>query len=1163
MNKGSKGRGRLRWLSALVAGTTALCALAPIGAQASVAPSAMTPDASLFYDRVDNVFPDAASVERQLQFFQRNLVGNQQPDGRTDNFPQKVVVNTAAGSLTAGNIVANFGFEEGAGAIPDSWTATDGQGGVPEAGTVRWVNDANGAMEGLKLLRMEGVTSRSAAISQTIANPVDVLVDYATPVKAAVAPNSVMILSAFYKAEQVVPTEGGQGVYAKVTFLDEAGSPLAPPFTVTNAVYARGGWQELRGLVTAPGVQSASIRVEAGLDRAKGTVQWDGIRLMRVDTTTGSDGVVAAAKGTAAFPNGGFEAASPAWTLKPLGGAAVESWSGSAAGGYAGKGGMLTSKSADTAAALTMTAKASSNGTRQFGGDYRIAAVKYKTQPGFAAQDGRGVAMRLRFMDMKDREIGQQTFYGAPTNGQWSELGGVFDTPYPVHYIICELMIDRAVGTVQFDQMSYIGVDQQSSSTEAGFGSAGLLAYMWSITGKTDTVLAKRAKDALDFYLNRRVTTTDNPANASRLLDGKANSGEAYVPYSVSGSTTNADYPTTAFGLHNLAAALTYGQELFTETQLAQAKDKAYSMWRWLTRVTKFSTQSSMNQALVGLLGGVELAVAADDAALKREVADYYIRGLAGSNLPDKGMRVQARQLVDGRNIFYEVNGFDVSYAGVSLSDLADIIESIPDGDAPFGELKQVIRADGLEMADYFNARLAADGWIFAGSRHNEGGGSAFNMGNFSGLSYWGDALKADVGRFLIKSFGSTTPSYGDTANLGHIAVHGPVAMHRMLQKYPWNRSEQQKLEEYNLRKGQVSVYFKNDNKQPLNLSVSGTDFTEHLLDTGTADPDKPGFPKIDRFIGWYATDAEGRKQYDDVKRTTDNWSTPRYDIRKDTGSAGGPGGGANLTQQYYVTNGTSLYNVLAVRMGSTQSYTSLNQLIGLPYMSVPNRPYIPGALEPDRVRINGLYAVDGSPLLDLSADSGSAAAPAMVAGTARVSGWPLLKAENAPGGGAAKPTWLSKADLDKLSAGFVTANGKVMDDLYTKALWDPTNVRTSDNNGTIVQFANSDKLMVQLTDGAAAQYQAGDWVYFVSKIEPNASATGFRTRPIAKYAGRTDVLRALVVEDEGMLLLLAEGRALFVDKAGRKANIDGRPAGAAEAAAMQAAAGEASQPHE
>lgn len=1111
-------RRSFRWSSVVMAGVLAMYAAVPAVTVLADTP-AITADTPIYYDRVDNVFPDVAASERMLNFFQQNLISNQQPDGRFDNFPQKVYVS--GGNLTAGNITRNMGFEQDASGQPDRWNTTDGSGAAPTANFVTWNQDTAVALEGSGFVKMQTQTTDSAALVQNISNPLDVLVDYSTPANVSVAANSLMIFSAFYKTDQLVASAEGQGVYGKVTFLDVAGQPIGTPY-VFKGDPAASGWQEIRGLVTVPSQKPAQIVVQAGVDQSQGTVLWDGIRLMRVDTSAGTDGIPYATKGTAAVPNAGFESSS-SWTATPQESGAPAIVTPSTSGGYSGKGGQIISNAADTVALLSNTLSASSNGTRQFGGDYRIFSVKYKTDLGFSAADGRGVEARMVYLDQNKVQIGSTSFYGTPTNGQWGVMSGVFDTPYPVYSVRMELRIQHAQGTVTFDNVSYIGVDQQNSSTEAGFGTVGMLAYNWSRTGKSDAMLAKRANDGLAYYLKNRVTAVDNLANASKLQSGKANSGEYYVPYSVSGSTTGADYPTTAFGLHNLATAIGYGDGLFTQDQMDDAKTKAKSMWNWLIRVSQFNTQQSMNQTLVAVLGGIQMANILQDTAMKQEIRDYYASGIDGTNLPVStgGVRKAARQNVDGYNIFYEVNGFDVSYAGVSLSDLSGIIGAIPDADNAFSDLKLLVKQDGTEMAGYFNTRLAADGWIFAGSRHNEGGSSAFNMGSFSGLSYWGQALKADVGRFLIKSFASTTLTYGDTANLGHIAVHGPVQMHETIQEYPWDRTEQQKLEAYNLRKGAVSAYFKTGSKQPLNISVSGTDFTESLLDTGVNDPDKPGFPKIDRLNGWFAKTADGSLQYDDTKQSTTNIETSNYFMRLDNGVSSN---GANTTKQIYLTNGKSLYNVLAVNFGSTQSFLSLGELIGLPYMSVPDRPYVPGTNEPDRVRINGLYATDGTALLDLAQDTGTVTAKAMVAGTARITGFPVLKAQNAPAGGAAKPTWLSKADENILSAGFVTTPGKIMDDLYTKALWDPTNVRSSANNGSIVQFANSDKLSVQLTDSTfAANYQAGDWVYFVSKMEPNIGSTGFTTKAVAKYNGRSDVLHALTIEDEGMKLVLHE----------------------------------------
>ncbi|MEK3719846.1 hypothetical protein [Paenibacillus sp. FSL H8-0034] len=1101
--------------------------------------SAITPDANLFLDRVDRVYPDVATAEKQLQFFKTNLLNNQQPDGRIDNFPQKVTIS--AGNLVTGNITTNMGFEQGTSSTPDGWSYTG-------TSNLTWIHDLETSYEGTRMVKLEALSESNGSLKQTISNPLDVLVDYVTPAAAVVKQDSLLLLSTYVKTEQL--SGSGKGVYVKVSFKDAGGADLGNS-TMVAVNQGTQDWKELRGLVTVPSNQPTQIVIEAGMDGAIGTAYLDGIRLMRIDssisTAAGSAGVQVGNKGAAAIPNANFDA-TPAWTAnKQLNASEPEAAiNQTLANGVSGKGGQIVSTSADTVASLSMNATASSNGTRQFGGDYRIFSVKYKTLPGFTAADGKGVAAKISYKDKSGKVIGNRTFYGGSTDGKWGEISGVFDTEYPVYTMSFELLLDHAVGTVIFDNASFIGIDQQSSSTEAGFGAAGLFAYIWEITGKTDALLAKQARKTLDFYMHNRVQTIDNPANADKLLPGAANSGAAYVPYYVSGSTTGADYPTTAFGLHNLASALKYGQELFTSAQLAEGKTQAYSMWKWLTRVVQFSTQKSQNQALVALLGGIEVAVLYDDAALKAEIYDYYTKGIPGTNLPDKAFRDEAREVVDGKSIFYEVKGFDVSYAGVSLSDLAEIIGELPDQDASFKDLKAVIHADGMEMAEYFNSRLAADGWIFAGSRHNEGGGSSFNMGNFSGLSYWAQALNSDLGRFLIKGPSAVTPSYGETANLGHIAVHGPVALHRTIQQYPWVPSEQQKLEDYTFRKGKVSAYYKNENRQPLHISVSGTDFIENLVDSGTTTSKGP---KIDRIMGMYFKDGNDKWQYDDVKSTTANMSTPGYFVRKDTGVTTAK---SNVTKQYYITNGKSLYNVLAVQFSSDQSYKSLNQLIGLPYMSVPDYPYVPASVDLRMVRINGIYGSDGTPLLDLTKDTGEATAPEMRMGTAKVSGWPELKAVNAPAGGTAKPTWLSTADINQLNAGFTTTNGKVMDDLYTKALWDPTNVRVSDNNGVTVQFANSDKIMVKLTDSAApVNYKAGEWVYFVAKYAPDNDTDSFTVTPVQTYSTRSDVLQSITIEDSGMKFVLNGSSDLFVDKQAGSVRLNGVKATASDLAAL------------
>jgi hypothetical protein len=72
----------------VMAGVLAMYAAVPaVSALADI--PAITADTPIYYDRVDNVFPDVNASERMLNFFQQNLISNQQPDGRFDNFPQK------------------------------------------------------------------------------------------------------------------------------------------------------------------------------------------------------------------------------------------------------------------------------------------------------------------------------------------------------------------------------------------------------------------------------------------------------------------------------------------------------------------------------------------------------------------------------------------------------------------------------------------------------------------------------------------------------------------------------------------------------------------------------------------------------------------------------------------------------------------------------------------------------------------------------------------------------------------------------------------------------------------------------------------------------------------------------------------------------------------
>lgn len=516
--------------------------------------------------------------------------------------------------------------------------------------------------------------------------------------------------------------------------------------------------------------------------------------------------------------------------------------------------------------------------------------------------------------------------------------------------------------------------------TDGDWGCVALLAYWWNQNGQNDETVAAASRSGLDFALAHRNWTTD-PSDTRYLLT--TNSGESYTAYNLANSDAFGNYPTTAFTLINKAMILQFGQGLFSQSQLDEVKNQAYSNWRWLTRVSTFDPQSTSNQVMAAIVGGYMLGVAANDQSLKDEAMAYYDTGVAGTN-NTSGYRNIDRISLQGFQIFQEKNGFEVHYGGMQMTYMAALYALTG------SNTNTNIYNDLIQQASYIDNRLSEAGSMHGGTRHNEASGSITDIAAGLGYNFISAELGTDAGRVKFK--GGTVPSNGSNSDLyGHRA--NPIILFHMFFR-PWSTNQPTKNEEMSLRRANASIYF-DGNHLPQEFAVNGTVFTDNIVNNGQ------------QAQSFYYQNADGNWSSDVQIADNAYNATSNYSIRTVTGTADS---GNFSIKSHYLTDGTSLYHITLIKANADVTLQNAQVMIGLPNISETKRI----------VTITDANNTSNS--LDLSQDSGSLSSSKFTTGDVDIDGWPQLEANNT----TSSYTWMTGSNYNKTIEDLVNLSPKV-----------------------------------------------------------------------------------------------------------------------------------------
>ncbi|NQX69086.1 hypothetical protein HQN90_23425 [Paenibacillus alba] len=881
-------------------------------------------------------------------------------------------------------------------------------------------------------------------------------------------------ISTWYKTSNVVSSD--KGVALGIRFKDANNGDVAPEVFL-NGTAGTNGWTRLSGQFTVP-VSTAQYHVEISLYlfNATGTVWFDELQVEYASVLS----------------NGSFEASTS--------GTAPDAWSYSAPEGspkptklYDTTGANANS-GADSIGINSTSTTGRAYWSQQYTGTYRegdgrVFKAKYKTSAVFSsdgAQATNGVTLRVNFLKADGTNVAPSVYVTAQPSTTWQEISAVFSVPTGTVKVEVNLGLWYASGTIWFDDAELIAPRQGGDMTDNTIGGAALLTYWWNQNGRSDADVQKAAQKAIDFYINKRTYTLDNPDTTYLRT---INSGEYYNRFYIDGEgDAIGDYPTTAWALNSIGQILKYGAEsgkpqLLTAAQKTTLETISRSLWRWLTRTSIYNPQNADNQAIGTVVGGLTLGKVLNDTALQNEAIAYYNTGVIGTNNPIAdpgnggafgGVR-NDRILANGHMIFDEKEKFDAHYGFYALSFLSDLYLLVNDKTSNF-------YLDGAEMAAYINERLSENGWLYAGSRHDESDGDEGNI-TYYGNNVFSHETGYDLGRLLAVRVNFADSSYTPEV-IGHRA-HSNIEMHEHFKT--WSGSKPTYNNEFSLSKNNVSVYFNKSGTNlatPQAISVQGAAFTEAAVNGGRGE----GLYYKDTNNAWnfLVNSGSGTNAYA---------STANYEVRKvdKTNSAI-----SNTRSEYWVTNGTTLYNIMAVKFNGNVSLKALNHLVGMPYMSAANRI---------------INVSNGTTTLDLAQNSGSISGTQLTMDSLKLNGWPNLLMEN---------------NTDTANFGFNVPGN------YYKTI---EKLRENPDEGSKANFTwgnikNTDRLSVNLIDSALnVSYVNGDWVVMVMKYSASGSTEGFTVTPTYASASKM-TLNNLIVEDSGMKFNLTWPNVTFTDKA-------------------------------
>ncbi|MGO4182006.1 hypothetical protein AB4Z17_12555 [Paenibacillus sp. TAF43_2] len=875
-------------------------------------------------------------------------------------------------------------------------------------------------------------------------------------------------ISTWYKTDQLTSSDMGVGI--GIRFKDANNADIAPEVFVQGST-GTNDWARLAGQFTVPAsVAEDHVEISLYLYNGTGTVWFDELQVEYANVLS----------------NASFESTAN--------GSEPDGWKYTAPEGSAKP--MKIYDTTGTNASIGISSTSSTGRAywyQQYTGTYRegdgrVFKAKYKTSDAFvsdSAQTNYGVMLRINFLKADNTNAGPSVYEDAPPSTSWKEISTVFSVPTGTAKIEVNLGSWYSSGTVWFDDAELITPRQGGDMTDNTIGGAALLTYWWNQNGKADADVQKAAQKAIDFYINKRTYTIDNPDKTYLNI---VNSGEYYNRFYIDGEgDAIGDYPTTAWALNSIGQILKYGAEigqpqLITNEQKTKLEAIARSLWRWLTRVSVYNPQNADNQAIGAVVGGLTLGIALADSTLQAEVIAYYNSGVDGTNNPMSnpgnggafgGVR-NDRILVNGHMIFDEKEKFDPHYGFYALSFLSDLYSLVDDKSSNF-------YLDGVEMAAYIDERLSENGWLYYGSRHDESDGDEGNV-TYYGNNVFSHETGYDLGRLLAVKVNFEDDNY-TTEVIGHRA-HSNIEMHHHFKS--WNGSKPSHNTEFSLSKNNVSVYFNQSGTNlatPQAISVQGTAFTEAVAAGSRGE----GLYYKDTNNAWnfLVNSASGKNAYA---------STANYQVRKveKTNSAL-----SNTRYEYWITNGDSLYNIMAVKFNANVSFKALNHLVGMPYMSSTKRI---------------MNVSNGTQTLDLSQNSGSIQGTELVMDGLSLKGWPNLSMEN---------------NTDTANFAFNVPGNyyKTIEklrenpDLKSKA------------NFTWGNIKNTDRLNVNLIDSVSnVSYLNGDWVVMVMKYGPSGSTEGFTVTPSYVNASKK-TLSNIIVEDNNMKFNLTWPNAAFTDK--------------------------------
>jgi hypothetical protein len=511
-------------------------------------------------------------------------------------------------------------------------------------------------------------------------------------------------------------------------------------------------------------------------------------------------------------------------------------------------------------------------------------------------------------------------------------------------------VLKNAVQLALANQSAAGSFEVQGKTTDLGDNSLGvssLVALYHAQTGDASVVAA--FQKSVDWYLENRVYTQDNPGDPWIKT---ANSGQpyaAYEPYTLAAGGTG-DWPTTVWALLDVGDVLQYGDGLLRPDQQSALISLGLGYWNWLTQVSEFNPQDADNQGIAAVDGALGLA-----AQLKRLGQPAAAQQLSQQAMTVFDTLVQPLRETDRGYTFFPEHsaGFDQNYGGITISDLWRAWKLT--GNRVFYE-------DGLQMAQYMDMRLGARGFDYGGPRHNE---DHPGFEALYGLQHYSTIVGDDLGRYLGTA---SIPYYHvGTESTNHVVVpdgHFAFAtLWQMTDPGTWDTTPKPTDTTYKLRAGSGSL-------------VLGADQLPYLISAGNADVIQAA-ANGRQGIGLAYTDGSGTHLMQPAPGTTPisvGVPTPGVETRVVTQQLVGPGGTAvRAVTTYTVTDGK--VKITTAVAASAFAGVSVGYVTGLPYLTDAANPT---GFDTPQQKILGVTGLGGTSL-SFGLDGGTLQDPAGV----------------------------------------------------------------------------------------------------------------------------------------------------------------------------------------